>query len=181
MPHLAPIPQLKFQRGITTGDSSSAQLIYPSLPKLATGRPASDPEGKSEPRTNAASSMLRFTVCSITSRDKDTCSLNITIGDSGSPFRPRPDSAHCSWSLWHCLPLEVILEGGLKHFSPWRPSLEIKSPSRFRTNWCIYCSGCSEGRDTTWFTSWKVCLNPLNSIYPTGKVCRKGGQDLEGD
>lgn len=57
MPHLAPIPQLKFQRGITTGDSSSssAQLIYPSLPKLATGRPASDPEGKSDPGTNAAS------------------------------------------------------------------------------------------------------------------------------
>lgn len=112
MPHLAPIPQLKFQRGITTGDSSSAQLIYPSLPKLATGRPASDPEGKSDPGTNAASSTLRFTARSIASRDKDTCSLNIAIGDSGSPLRPRPDSAHCPWSLWHRLPLGVIL-----HFS----------------------------------------------------------------
>lgn len=103
MPHLAPIPQLKFQRGITTGDSSSTQLIYPSLPKLATGRP---------PRTNAASSTLRFTARSIDSRDKDTCSLNITIRDSGSPLRPGPDSGHCPWSLWHRLPLGVIL-----HFS----------------------------------------------------------------
>lgn len=96
MPHLAPIPQLKFQRGITTGDSSSAQLIYPSLPELATGRPASDPEGKSEPRANAASSTLPFTVCSIASRDEDARSLSIIIRDSGGPLRPRPDPAHCS-------------------------------------------------------------------------------------
>lgn len=157
MPHLAPIPQLKFQRGITTGDSSSAQLIYPSLPKLATGRP---------PRTNAASSTLRFTARSIASRDKDTCSLNITIGDSGSPLRPRPDSAHCPWSLWHRLPLGVIL-----HFScpPMKAIAGDQVTCCFRTNWRIYCSGCSEGRNTTWFTGWKVRLNPLNSMYPTGE------------
>lgn len=165
MPHLAPIPQLKFQRGITTGDSSSAQLIYPSLPKLATGRP---------PRTNAASSTLRFTARSIASRDKDTCSLNITIGDSGSPLRPRPDSAHCPWSLWHRLPLGVIL-----HFScPPMKAIAGDQVTLLFPNKLTHLS-----LRLFWGTQHDlvyrvhlVCLNPLNNVPNWGKDLGKEGK-----